>query len=654
MANFADLVKANRSQGKGVIGSLGGAIGKTTLEKVDPRNYLFNRSGVLTALFPSLKGYQAKATTEKISSTTTGGGGFSNGQVELISDKLDQISTQNSIVAKNSMVLPMMHRDINVMRQSMVKMVKIWGGNQRDKADRFFMDSKTREAAYESRFSKKPTPVAQPGKEPEKEGFFSKLLGSGIMPLLIKGGMALMVAGAIKTYFNDPEFKKTIDDGVRTIFSTIGALMKEHWDITLGALALLFPKATLTVIGEGLGLLAKILGFSGVEGGLITLLGRFAGVLAGPVGVIALLAAFAVGLSDWLEENTEWGKKSKQNRLDQPKNLKDIPAPADKTQPAKDGESGMTKEQLDAEKRAVKRANELFMNGGMRVRDANGDYTEQYLKVLNTYRKEEGSPLGVSANKQTETNKQGTTGTQPTPVNQSNNSPTPSKGAVLTDDAKKNAESYLGRSISQQEWDYMMKAVYAESSKNKDSYARVMAVILNRARKSNASLIDVLNETNQFQAVTGVPGNRNPSASFVSGPDANASQMINDSTNILSGISKNLDAFTSANPSAYGKGTNIGWLNTLKSAGGQEVAGSVFAENMYKGNTTGGLLNQGSSQLAAGHRGEGNINIQNSGNTVIAGNQGKEQQQQVQLSMAEVMDTDLMKELFRKRAVSYS
>ena len=41
MASFTDLVKSQRSQGKGVIGSLGGAAGKKTLEKIDPRNYLF-------------------------------------------------------------------------------------------------------------------------------------------------------------------------------------------------------------------------------------------------------------------------------------------------------------------------------------------------------------------------------------------------------------------------------------------------------------------------------------------------------------------------------------------------------------------------------------------------------------------------------------
>lgn len=648
MANFADLVRANRSQGMGVMSSLGSALGKTTMEKVDPRNYLFNRSGVLTALFPSLKGYQAKAAAQKISSVSTSGG-LSSSNVELIGDKLDQLTTQNQILVKNSMVLPMMHRDINVMRQSMVKMVRIMGGTQRDKADRFFMNARARESAYEANFATKPTP-ANPTVQVEKEGFFSKLLGSGMMPMLMRGGLAVLLAGSMKAYFQDPEFKKMIDEGVKTIFSTIGDLMKEHWQITLGALALIFPKATLTIIGEGLSLLAKILGVAGVEGGLVALMSRMVGVLAGPVGLVAMFALFAAGLTDWLEENTEWGKTSRKNRLDQPKDYKTIPAPADKST-----DSGLTKEQMEAERRAVKRANDLFIKGGMMIRDTNGEYSEAYLKALNTYRKEEGSPLGISANKQPETTKQETTGPQPTPApaNQSSTSPTPAKGAVLSDDAKKNAEAYLGRSINQQEWDYMMRAVYAESSKNKDSYARVMAVILNRARKSNASLIDVLNETNQFQAVTGVPGNRNPSANFVRGPDANASQMINDSTSILSGISKNLDAFTSANPAAYGPGTNIGWLSTLKNAGGQEVAGSVFAENMYKGNNIGGQLNAGSTTMATNQR---NASVVIAGNNFVT-NQNDMKQNPApsnNLAAAEVGDRDLMQELFRKRGISYT
>lgn len=168
MATFADLVKYQKSQGKGVIGSLSGAIGQAALQKIDPRNYLFNRRGTLASLFPGLKGYQAKTSSEKLSGGA--GGGFSTGQVEVITNKLDQLSSEMSIVSKNSMSLPMMARDMNVMRQNIVKLVKAQGVKPAQRADTFFMRAGEREKAYESQFGKKPittpTPVKQQTEQP--------------------------------------------------------------------------------------------------------------------------------------------------------------------------------------------------------------------------------------------------------------------------------------------------------------------------------------------------------------------------------------------------------------------------------------------------------------------------------------------------------
>jgi hypothetical protein len=90
MATFTDIVKEQRSQGAGVFSSLSKAAGQRTLERIDPRNYLFNRKGLATALFSGLKGYQAKAgkdTSELKSSSST----LTSGQVELITNKLDEL-----------------------------------------------------------------------------------------------------------------------------------------------------------------------------------------------------------------------------------------------------------------------------------------------------------------------------------------------------------------------------------------------------------------------------------------------------------------------------------------------------------------------------------------------------------------------------------
>ena len=162
-------------------------------------------------------------------------------------------------------------------------------------------------------------------------------------------------------------------------------------------------------------------------------------------------------------------------------------------------------------------------------------------------------------------------------------SPTSPSKVEGSEGSRKSIEDYLGRSITEDEYDVLTRAVYAEASRNKEEYANVMAVILNRARKRNSSIIDVLNEKNQFQAVTG-PGS---TANFQKGPDGNSLSMINESTSSLSGISKNLDSFTSANPNAYKDVGGISKFNQkmteMRNNNGKQIGQTIFAENLYGG-----------------------------------------------------------------------
>ena len=200
MATFSDLVKYQKSQGKGVVGSLTGAIGQATLQKIDPRNYLFNRRGTLATLFPGLKGYQAKTSSEKLSSGA--GGGLSEGQVEVIGTKLDQLSGVMSVVAKNSISMPMMARDMNVMRQNIVKLVKAQGVKPAQRADAFFMRASEREKAYESQFGKKPllSPTPVKPQQTEQQSLLQTLvttLGGVITTGLTS--LATVINGALTT-----------------------------------------------------------------------------------------------------------------------------------------------------------------------------------------------------------------------------------------------------------------------------------------------------------------------------------------------------------------------------------------------------------------------------------------------------------------------
>jgi hypothetical protein len=75
-----------------------------------------------------------------------------------------------NIIAKNSLALPGMARDMNVLRQNIVKLVKLKNAEAITKADKFFKSEDQREAELEDARKKETTPVAvnKEGK-PKKE-----------------------------------------------------------------------------------------------------------------------------------------------------------------------------------------------------------------------------------------------------------------------------------------------------------------------------------------------------------------------------------------------------------------------------------------------------------------------------------------------------
>lgn len=109
-----------------------------------------------------------------------------------------------------------------------------------------------------------------------------------------------------------------------------------------------------------------------------------------------------------------------------------------------------------------------------------------------------------------------------------------------------------------------------------------MGVILNRVRTNfgnhGRTVTAQLTAKNQFQAVTGTNYEPGPSVNYRTGPNKSAADSIyGAAVNILSQVPKNYLSFTSALPSAYGKGTNIEFIQTLLSRGGQRIGDTIFA-----------------------------------------------------------------------------
>jgi GH24 family phage-related lysozyme (muramidase) len=189
MATFSDVYK-QELKSKGILSSIGSAALKRTREKLDVRNMLFGGSGAVAATGRKVfgKGYQAiQKDTPKVLSKETGMQSVAMDQL-LVSAQRQE--TQLSIIAKNTMNSNAMARDINVMRQNIMKLVTMSGGKASRGADMFFKDAAGREAAYESQFKKKSdVKETTPTVEKSKSG--------GLLGML--GGIATVIVGAIKS-----------------------------------------------------------------------------------------------------------------------------------------------------------------------------------------------------------------------------------------------------------------------------------------------------------------------------------------------------------------------------------------------------------------------------------------------------------------------
>jgi hypothetical protein len=149
-------------------------------------------------------------------------------------------------------------------------------------------------------------------------------------------------------------------------------------------------------------------------------------------------------------------------------------------------------------------------------------------------------------------------------------------------DARGMAENYLGRKMSDVEWNELVRATYAEGSgKSTEEYAAIMASILNRSRKKGGKNIsDILRESGQFEAVTGGKNPRWKSGTVA----AKDYDMITSGTSILGALGHDLDSFGASDLKAYqNESTGRKHLANLMNSGGMQLGGSTFGYGLYGG-----------------------------------------------------------------------
>jgi len=154
------------------------------------------------------------------------------------------------------------------------------------------------------------------------------------------------------------------------------------------------------------------------------------------------------------------------------------------------------------------------------------------------------------------------------------------------DSARKSAESYLGRQMSDHEWSLLLSTTKAEATSHKGETAMVMATILNRARSGNwggHSIEEVVSAKNQFSSWMNGTARQEPTEK--------RKLSMYESATMLSGISHRQTEFASASVAAYNTSTDGGGgerkIRERLARGFTQVGGQIFnaaSESTIKSN----------------------------------------------------------------------
>jgi len=136
---------------------------------------------------------------------------------------------------------------------------------------------------------------------------------------------------------------------------------------------------------------------------------------------------------------------------------------------------------------------------------------------------------------------------------------------------------FLGIELEEKDMNMFLRAIASEASPNSQERAAVAAVILNRIRSNSYpnNMEAVLTQRNQFQAVTGTRYDPGPSRNFSNMSNTTAAQVVGALIRYLPNMDKSWLNFTSNNPRAYGKGTNIDFMYAMRNARDSQVIGQT-------------------------------------------------------------------------------
>jgi len=317
MADFKSKYISELEKGKGLIGGAKSAASssmddfKKQFSKKGLAEKAFGGDDILSALIRGKLGIKKEKGGKSPSKDDgSSGGGLSEDATSVL-----------SIIAKNSMSLPGMARDMNVMRQNIVKLVKLKGGKTSrfgGKADAFFKGSKEREESLEAEMaSKKKVPVKAPVSAAPatgggigdiftmiKDGLIQgakflfnpknllKILGKLALPLLIISTLFTGIKAGFEKYQETGNFTEAIVSGLGGMleFLTFGLLGEDTLKQVFDSLSGVFQPVLDTVSN----IFDSIKGF-------------FKGIFGGSVDVKEVESGGAKGVTPKLPEGGKMG-----------------------------------------------------------------------------------------------------------------------------------------------------------------------------------------------------------------------------------------------------------------------------------------------------------------------------------------------------------
>lgn len=144
--------------------------------------------------------------------------------------------------------------------------------------------------------------------------------------------------------------------------------------------------------------------------------------------------------------------------------------------------------------------------------------------------------------------------------------------------ARKSAEGYLGREMSDKEWTALMKVTAAEES-NVQAMAWVMAAILNRTNRGTwgNDIVSVVSAPYQFEPVTGATGKEQRLSSLPIPRGQKLKAILSGAKEILPSVPRKIVNFTSNIDAAYKGRASISYKHKLLAKGGEVIGNSVFS-----------------------------------------------------------------------------